>query len=280
MNQVMIDGRLVPAAEARLGVSDLGLLRGYAVFDFFRVLRGKPLFVQDYLRRFQNSARLLGLEPPFDLASLEAQVHRFIQANDLQDAGLHLLLTGGDSPDGFTPGAPTLVLQARALKPSPPEVYRQGAKLISHAYARDIPEAKTTNYCVALALFPQQREAGAVDILFHRDGLVSETARSNVFIVQGGVLRTPENGVLPGVTRKQLLELAREHGPLELGPVQLEDVFAADEVFITSSLKGVMPIVALDGKSLGDGQPGPLTRHLMRAFAERVEAYLGAGVTR
>jgi branched-chain amino acid aminotransferase len=275
MNLVMVSGSLVPQGEARLPVSDLALLRGYGVFDFFRVVQGQPLFVRDYLRRFARSAALLGLPLP-DLAEVEAQVRAVIAANELRDAGLHLLLTGGDSPDGVSPGTPCLVMQPRPVKPNPPNLYAAGARLISYPHARELPEAKSINYLTAVRLQGEQRAAAAIDILYHQGGLISETARSNVFVVRGGTLKTPGQGVLAGVTRMRVLELARGICPVQEADVTLDELFAADEVFITSSLKGVMPIVAVDGREVGGGRPGPLTKALMAAFAECVEAYLAA----
>jgi branched-chain amino acid aminotransferase len=272
MNLVMVDGSLIPQGEARLPVSDLALLRGYGVFDFFRVVAGEPLFVRDYLRRFARSAALLGLPLPA-LAEVEAQVRAVIAANELQDAGLHLLLTGGDSPDGVSPGEPCLVMQPRPVKPNPPELYTVGARLISFAHARELPEAKSINYLTAVRLRDKQRAAAATDILYHQGGLISETARSNVFVAQGGALKTPGRGVLAGITRMRVLELAQDICPVQEADVALGELFAADEVFITSSLKGVMPIVAVDGEPVGGGRPGPITRALMAAFTECVEAY-------
>lgn len=274
MDQLIVNGSLVSTSEARVFVNDLALLRGYGVFDFFRVVEGEPLFVADYLRRFANSARLLGLELPVSLADLEGQVRRVIEANALENAGMHLLLTGGYSSDGLTPGLPNLVVQPRAVKPLAPEVFTEGAALIAHAYARDLPEAKTIHYVTAIRLLPEQRAAGAVDVLYHQGGLVSETARSNVFIVENGRLRTPGRGVLPGVTRKQVLELAQDLCEVREDDVALAELLEADEVFITSSLKGVMPVVRLGGDAVGGGRPGPITRALMVAFERRVREYL------
>lgn len=278
MDQLMIGGRLVAREAARLGIDDLGLLRGYAVFDYFRVVAGQPLFVDDYLRRFATSARLVSLELPVGPEALEGQVREVIAANALADAGIHLLLTGGQSPDGFTPGEPTLVVQPRRFTPGSSALYDEGARLVSLEHERELAEAKTTNYLAALRALPEQRAAGAVDVLFHARGRVSETARSNVFVVKDGRLKTPARGMLPGITRARVLELARGLCPVEEAEVALEEAYGADELFITSSMKGVMPIVALDGRRVGGGAPGELTRALMAAFAARVAAYVqGAG---
>ena len=269
-----VNGQLLPAAQAHLHVSDLGLLRGYAVFDYFRVLGFTPLFIEDYLARFERSARCLNLELPVKLAALQRQVDNLVRANSVPDAGVQLLLTGGYTPDGFTPTEPNLLVLERPLNPLEPALYERGAKLITHEYRRDIPEAKTTNYAVAIQLLPRQRAAGAVDVLYHRDGVVTETARSNVFIVRDGVVMTPRENILPGVTRKQVLELARRHYETLETKVGLQDVLSAEEVFITSTLKGVLPIVSVEGRPIGNGEPGVVARHLGKLFEAHVEAYL------
>ncbi len=277
MDYALVNRELVPSREAGVSLNDLGLLRGYGVFDYFRVLRGLPLFVQDYLARFERSAKHVGLGLPVALGDLEQDVHRLIRANKVREAGFQLLLTGGDAEDGFTPHRPTLILLMRPLRPSDPNLYRDGAKLIAHAYLRNLPEAKTTHYPVALSLLPRQRAEGAVDVLYHQNGLVSETARSNIFIVrQDGTLVTPGRNILLGVTRKKMLGLAGAHYRVLEGDLSLDEVFAAREVFITSSLKGVMPIVSVEGHSVGSGRPGPVSQHLGELFEAEVEDYLSA----
>ena len=280
VQHVLINGDLVPAPEARLHVSDLGLLRGYGVFDFFRVLGGQPLFLADYLERFQRSARLVGLTPPLDAAGLEREVTRLIAANRAGDAGCHLLLTGGESEDGFAPTKPALVMQLRALRASDSRLYRDGARLLLHEHRRELPEAKTTNYLTALRLLGEQQAQGAVDILYHWQGRVLETARSNVFALRAdGVLVTPGRGVLAGVTRKHLLELARTRYRVLEADLSLAELFAAREVFISSSLKGVMPVVGIGERTIGSGRPGEVALALAAAFQARVAAYLGAPAT-
>lgn len=269
-----LNGSLVPARDARLGVNDLGLLRGYAVFDFFRVVDFVPLFLNDYLARFKRSGQQLHLALPFSLDDVERHIHALIEANGLAEAGIKLLLTGGYTPDGFTPAEPNLLMIERPVTLPDASLYRAGAKLISHCYRRDIPEAKTTNYAVAISLLPRQREQGAVDVLYHDDGEVLETARSNLFIVKDGVVKTPGQNVLQGITRKRVLALARRDYKVLETRVSLHDLEDADEVFISSTIKGVMPIVAVEDKAVGQGRPGEVTQRLAKAFAAHVRDYV------
>lgn len=277
MHYVIINGEVVDAQTASLHVSDLGLLRGYAVFDFFRVLGGVPLFLEDYLARFARSVALLGCTLPVRQSALKELVFTLIRRNQLKDAGVQLLLTGGYAEDGFTPSTPNLVLLARPLKPLDAALYRQGAGLISHRYRRELPEAKTTNYAVAISLLPKQRAAGAVDVLYHDGQRIYETARSNIFVLRrDGVLATPAREVLPGVTRKQLLALAHELVEVRETDITLDELAAAQEVMITSTLKGVLPITHIDGRPVGDGQVGRLSQALKARFEAHVQHYLAA----
>ena len=278
MDYYSVNGEIVPVAQARLGVSDLGLLRGYGVFDFFRVVRGMPLFIDDYLARFERSVNLLNLDLPVTLAELKKHVHNLIEANGATEAGVRLLLTGGYSADGFTPAEPNLVVLEHPFKRPDAKLYERGSNLTLYEYVRDIPEVKTTNYAVAIQQLPQQRAANAIDVLYHQNGCVSETSRSNIFIAKKGAILTPGERILKGITRRQILHLARERFEVRETEVTLKDIYNADEVFITSSVKGVMPIVKVGENVIGSGEPGDVSRQLMQAFEVHVEDYLTARV--
>ena len=278
MDYYSVNGEIVPVAQARLGVDDLGLLRGYGVFDYFRVMRSTPLFIDDYLARFERSVSLLNLELPLTLAELKQHIHDLIEANGASEAGMRLLLTGGYSPDGITPAEPNLVVLEHPLKKPDAELYERGSNLTVYEYVRDIPEVKTTNYAVAIWQLPQQRAANAIDVLYHQNGQVSETSRSNVFVVKEGTVMTPGERILKGITRKQVLHLARQRFEVQETKVTLDDVYSADEVFITSSVKGVMPIVKVGENVIGSGEPGDVSRQLASAFEAHVEDYLTARV--
>ena len=270
-----INGEITPVAKAQLHVSDLAFLRGYGLFDFFRVKGGVPLFLEDYLARFYRSAELLGLDVPLSKADLEALISGLLEANGEPDTNVRLLLTGGYSDDGFTPAKPNLVVLQHERKDYDPKLFEQGAKLITHEYVRDLPEVKSINYMAAVRLIPAMKRAEAIEVLYHSNGRVAETSRANVFIVnQEGVLVTPAEGILEGITRKRMLELAEIE--VETRAMTLEEVRAAREVFITSTTKGAMPIVQIDGQKIGNGKPGEVTKRLGERFEQQIEAYVHA----
>jgi len=187
MQWFIVNGEVVPAHEARLHVSDLCLLRGYGLFDFFLVKRGLPLFVEDHLSRFFHSAERLGIAPPLTREGLAAEIGRLIALNAISEGAIKLLLTGGYAEDGFSPGAPNLVLLAQSYKVPSPEQYQAGVNLLPFRYTRDLPDVKTVNYAQVLALQPALKAAGAADVLWHDGEVISESSRSNVFVLTGGV---------------------------------------------------------------------------------------------
>lgn len=274
MEYVNLNGQLVRDTEAKIHVSDLGLRRGYGAFEFFRVLRGVPVFIEDHLERFVNSSQAIGLEVPYSRAELEGFIRELIRVNGFQNAGIQLVLTGGYSEDIFTPGHPNLIIAPIALREYPPALYRQGVKVITHRHVREIPEAKTIAYLTAVKLGPRMKAEGAAEVIYHDGKWVSEGARSSLGLVKEGVLITAKDGVLPGITRLHALRLAAQLMPVEQRAFTLEELYAADEVFITSSTRGVMPVTHIDDRPVADGRVGPRVSALVRAFEAHVEEYL------
>ncbi len=272
----MLNGKLSRAEALSLHVSDLSILRGYGIFDFFLFLKGQPLFLDDYLDRFYRSASLLHLESPFSRADFAEQILQLIEANGCQEGGIRLLLTGGYSVDGYTPAEPNvLVLQY----PLPAQAWDTSAtlKLMTHQHLRELPEIKTTNYITGISLLPQLKKHGADDLLYLDGEWVRESVRSNFFLVlEGERVVTPALKILAGVTRKQVLHLARQRYTVEEREVHVSEIAGAREAFFTSSTKGIFPVVQIDGRPVGDGNPGPVSKQLQKDFMAHLETYLQA----
>ncbi len=257
----------MPAAEASLGVSDLAIQRGYGIFDFFKVLDGRPIFLDDHLDRFYNSASYMRLAIPQDRAALKTILQELIQRNGLRNAGTKIVLTGGYSKDGYTMTAPNLVITQDALQMPTEAGFQKGLRLISHVHQRQLPEIKTIDYLMAVWIQPLIKEQQADDVLYHRHGLLSECPRSNFFIVtQDDTVVTPGRSTLKGVIRKKTLELAQASFKVEERDVTLEEALQAKEAFITSTTKHVMPVLQLDGQVLSNGRPGKVTTALSQAL--------------
>ncbi len=261
-----VNNEIVKASEAKLHVSDLSIVRGFGIFDFFRTSSGKPLFMRDHLDRFYRSARQFHLPLPHQPAYLENKVKALIELNGFDESGIKLVLTGGYSENGFVPGNPNLLIMVDQLHLPNVICYEEGVRLISYRFIRSFPEVKSTNYLTAVMLIEKCKQAGALDVLYHDGEIISELTRSNIFLVKDKVLITPSEDILKGITRSKVLQLAQKEFAIEERKVRLEEVWQADEIFITSSMKRVMPVVAIDDMLIGSGRPGEVTKKLMHFF--------------
>ncbi len=258
---------LVDESEALVHVSDLALLRAYGIFDFFRTQGLRPLFLDDHLDRFYNSAAVLRLECPLGRDELKTLIFEMLETNKIRNSGVRLVLTGGESPNGYLPGNPTFFAINEPINPLPEWYFTKGIKLLSCEYLRDIPGIKSINYLVGIYKVPEQVKAGAQDLLYYWDGRVSEVTKSNFFIVNNsGEIITPERNILKGITRKHVMKLAEGKFPVYERDVFLDEVYAAAEAFITGTTRKVTPVVDIDGKKIGPGKPGPVTHSLMILF--------------
>lgn len=275
-----INGELTPVAEAQLHVTDLAIMRGYGVFDYFRALGGRALFVEDYVRRFFNSAGLLQLEVPCSQQELMERIQVLLDENGEDKAGIRLILTGGYTTDSYTPVKPNLLILQHPYATYPAEAYERGIKMLTYDYRRELPVAKTINYVTGIRIQKWLKENGADAVLYYDNDTIKESDRSNFFLIDpSGKMITPKDDVLPGITRMKVIEVARELGfTVEERPVRLEEVFEAQEAFMTSSIKGVLPVVSMDGKAIGSGQVGEISGQLGRGFEALVERYVMAKV--
>lgn len=260
-----VNNRFLPYKEAKLHISDLGLQRGYGIFDYFVEMNGKIPFLEDYLDRFYASAKLLNLEVPLTRDLLKEKIGYLLKQNKLGTSGIKLLLTGGYSEDLYTPSTPNFMILNLPVTHQPGD-FGEGVKLILLDYKRHIPEVKTTFYLPSIALFPKMKEIGAVEVLYHHNGLITEATRANIFLVKNGKLITPSPGVLRGITRKYVLQVSRDLIPVEEREVKLEELWESAEVFITGTSKHVAPVVEVEGQVIGNGKPGSMTAAISEAY--------------
>ena len=257
--------QIMPLDNAFLHISDLSVQRGYGIFDFFKLQQGVPLFLDDYLHRFYESARLMHLPVPLTIVELKNVLDQLFEKNQLPNAGIKMILTGGYSPDGYQIAAPNLIITQHPLTLPSGTQAQQGIKIITHSYIRDLAAAKTINYSTGIRLQQQIQQQGADDVLYHQNGVVTEFPRSNFFIVtQDNQVLTPKQDVLKGITRKNVLALAAKKYFVAEGVVTLADIAEAKEAFTTSTTKRVLPIVQVDGKPIGDGTPGAVSLDLLQ----------------
>lgn len=270
----MVNGALTDAATASLRINDLALLRGYGAFDFFLVRKGIPMFAEDHIDRFFYSAEYLKLKMPCTKSELLTQVYTLIDANGMDEAGIRMQLTGGYASDSYTPVAPNIVIIQSPYVPYPKERYDTGVKMLLHEYQREMSEIKLTNYVRGIWMLDKLKEANASDVLYHRNGVVSESARSNFFIVnEQGTIVTPDANILEGVTRKHVLIIAKKHYQVEVRPLKVTELFGAKEAFMTSTIKEVLPVTRIDDMQIGDGLPGPVVKNLTLLMHEYKREY-------
>jgi len=268
---VLVNDELIPAASAALGVGDLAIQRGYGIFDFFKTLNQRPIFLQDHLDRFFHSAEQLRLPIGKTREQLRALIHTLQQANNIPDSGIRLTLTGGYSPDGYTLAQPNLIITQQPLPTPITADLQKSIRLVSYSHQRQMPETKTIDYLVAIWLQPFIKETCADDVLYHTYGVITECPRSNFFVVTAdNTLVTPGRHILKGITRMKVLTLARQQFPVEQRDISLDELKTAKEAFITSTTKHLMPVVQVDTTIIGKGLPGEITRRLNRELYELV----------
>lgn len=259
------EDRIQPSDNACVHPLDIAVIRGYAIFDFFRTENFKPLFLEDYLDRFIASAQSTRLPLAYNKEELKNIVFNLIEKNSLEQGGIRMILTGGISGNNFSPASGKLFIFCEELQMPPVEKYRRGVKLVSEEYIRPLASIKTTNYNLPVWLSTGWKEQAAEDVIYHLSGIISESSRSNIFMVKKGELATPKSNILYGITRKNVMALANA---VEERDISLTEILNADEVFMTSTTKRILPVTQIDATLVRDGKPGPVTLELMEKFKQ------------
>jgi len=269
---VYINDTFINEEEAAIRVPDLAVQRGYGVFDFFKTIGGRPIFLQDHLDRFFHSAATLHLNVKQSREELENIITELCKKNAIPDSGIKITLTGGYSADGYTlPEEPNLLITQQHL--NPPLVFQsKGINVVSYEYQRQLSEAKTLDYSMGIWLQPFIKENGADDVVYHADGLLKETPRANFFIVtKDGEVLTAAHKVLKGVIRKNLLALENSGYSIQERDFTIQDLANASEAFITSTTKHVLPVLHVNGTPVGDGKAGKVSERLFDLLLEKVK---------
>ncbi len=278
--QCYFNGRIVPSSEAKISVHDIGILRGFGVYQAVRAYGREPFKLSEHLANFRASAAAMQLTVPASDPQIEEAMRALITSNvpDGRDAVIRMILTGGEATGAleYDPSHPTFYLLCDELQPLPESILRDGARLIVHEYLRPLAHSKTTNYTEAVLLQGERKRADALEILYTWQGNVLECATSNFFLVssEGGSasrgknvkIITAKNNVLEGVTRSLAIELARKEFSVEERDISINEMYAADEAFLTASFKEVVPVVEVAGAKIGSGAPGPVTKRVMELF--------------
>lgn len=276
---VFLNGSLVPLGQARVSVMDYGFLYGYGLFETMRAYGGRVFCLDRHLSRLARSAEILGL--PIGALDLKSAVMDTIRANKLSEARIRITISIGEGemvPDPSTCSKPTVLILAGHYQPYPEAVYEKGFRAVVSSIRRNsqspLSSLKSANYLESILARQQAKAAGVNEaICLNEKGLLAEASMCNIFLVTEGLLRTPgiESGILPGVTRETILELATQLGANAIEhDIQVGELFDAQEAFLTNSLIEVMPLTEIDGKPIGSGRPGLLTRQLVLAYKKMV----------
>ena len=276
--KVYINGRLVDKEDAKVSVYDHGLLYGDGVFEGLRSYSGKVFRLDRHLDRLYESARAIWLEIPIKQSDLAKAVNDTLRANSLEDAYIRLVVTRGAGSLGLDPNRtsdPQVIIITDKIALYPAELYERGLDIITASTIRNHPAAlspriKSLNYLNNILAKIEGLQAGCIEaLMLNTKGEVAECTGDNIFLVRGGVLLTPplDAGILEGVTRDAVIELARQ-SKIEVRemPLTKHDVYVADECFLTGTAAEVIPVVKVDGRVIGPGTPGPVTRDLRERF--------------
>ncbi len=268
-----VNGSILPTDQGTVPVTDLGLQRGYGVFDYGRTYHGRLFHFEENVARFRRSAAELHLEVPASDQEIRDIAEQLIEQSDLRNPSIRLLLTGGDTTGSPAPAKPNFMVIAEEMFIYPEEAYREGAGLITVEFQRELPQVKSINYLNSIRLEPLRKAKGAFDILYHSHHGITECPRSNFFAFVGDTLVTPADHVLLGVTRKLVLKLAAEEFSIEERELRMEEIGQFTEAFVTSTSKKIVPVTRIDDQEIGSGRVGERTGRLMQLFDDYTESY-------
>jgi len=282
MEKIFLNGSFVNLAQAKISVFDRGFLYGDGLFETMRAYWGEVFRLEDHLDRLFRSAKEIELSFSYTRKELKNIIKRILKTNNLSEAYIRLTLSRGVSETGLiskSKSSATLVIVARKFKPLSPIEYRRGwrATVVGprQNQASPVSRLKSLNFLNNI-LARKEAKAKGVDegILLNTVGDVTEASTSNIFLVKRGIVITPpeESGLLPGITRRVVLELATSLGlKVYKRRISLDELIGAEEAFLTNSLIEIMPLVEIDGRRIGKGKPGALTQRIRKAYQDLVK---------
>jgi branched-chain amino acid aminotransferase len=268
---VLIDEALVAKEDAKISIYDLAVSRGYGIFDFFKTVDGKPIWLEDHLDRFYFSAAEMFMTVPVERATLKQRVQQLMDHNNLPNSGIRISLTGGYSEDGYSVQRPTLLIAQEPFTYNK-TVFENGLRIVTYEHQRQLPHIKTSDYLQAIRLQHYIKEKGAQDVLYCSATEVLECPRSNFFMVnEQNEIVTPSRNILKGITRKKILQLPGF--AIKERVIHPDELLGAKEAFITSTTKSVLPVLNIDGREIANGKAGSITSEIWQRLraAEEVE---------
>jgi branched-chain amino acid aminotransferase len=276
--KVYISGKLYDKADAKISVFDHGVLYGDGVFEGIRAYSGRVFRLKQHVDRLYESAQGIHLRIPIVREAMAAAIEDTLAANKLSDAYIRVLVTRGAGSLGLDPRKttdPQVIVITDSISLYPEELYEHGLKIITAATTRNHPNAlnpriKSLNYLNNILAKMEAIQGGCLEaLMLNHKGEVAECTGDNIFVIRKGVIHTPsvDAGILEGVTRGAVIELARAAGHTVIErTMDRHDVYNAEECFLTGTAAELIPVVECDGRTIGSGRPGPITRDLRQRF--------------
>lgn len=277
---IYLDGEFVPSSEAKISVFDHGLLYGDGVFEGIRCYNGNVFKLDEHLERLYDSAKSLMLQIPISIEEMKENLLETLRRNDLHEGYIRLVVTRGIGDLGLDPDKcpnPSVIIIADKITLYPQNFYEDGLEIVTASIRRNYPEAinpriKSLNYLNNILAKIEAKQSGSVEaLMLNNDGYVVECTGDNIFWIKNEVIVTPPQhiGILEGVTRNCVIELAQEAGfEIEERVFTRHDLYIADECFLTGTAAEVIPVVKLDQRVIGNGKPGIVTQKLIAAFRQ------------
>lgn len=282
--KIYIDGEYFDKQDAKVSVFDHGLLYGDGVFEGIRVYGGKIFKCEEHIDRLWDSAKAIWLEIPMTKEQMTEAMEQTVALNEIKDGYIRLIVTRGVGDLGLDPAKcskPSIIIIAAGIALYSPELYEKGLEIVTVSTPRNHPAAlspriKSLNYLSSILAKIEGKQAGCIEaLMLNHKGELAECSADNIFLVRKGRLLTPpaDAGILEGITRNTVMDLAREMG-VEVMEITLTkyDAYVADECFLTGSAAEVIAVVKIDGRSIGDGHPGPTTKQLKERFVKLTQS--------
>ena len=262
MKYASINGQIVEKEKAQVPVTDIALGRGYGIFDFFQIKDGKPIHMEEHLERFERSASFMRLQLDWDKESVIRLINELMIKNETDSAGIKLIGTGGAPDDGVSIDQGNLAIVMYPFKSPSEETYNKGVKLLSYEHQRLLPHIKSINYLYAVYLSEELKNSDALEPLYFTSESVRETSRANIMAVKKGVIITPADKILEGITRRTIIE--KLDYVIEERNITLNELKSADEVFLCGTTKVALGVTHIDGNAVAEGKVGPVTKEVRR----------------
>ncbi len=273
-NHCFLNGEIISTEDAKISIFDIGVLRGYGVFEFLRTYNGKPFLYDQHFDRLNNSAISMGLKVPFSKEEILSTINNLLIKNGGGDQGIRMVLTGGNAIGGisFDSNRPTFFIINEELALLNNKFYREGVALMTIEHQRNIPKSKTTNYVFPIST-KINMSSDFCDLLYLSDGKVLESSTSNFFILKDGKIITAKDNILFGTTRNFVIDMLKDNYEIEERDLLVEELNFADEAFLTATNKNILPVVMVDNQKIGNGLVGENTKKIMDLFDKKVKKY-------